>query len=259
MKKFLIILFILAVLAILIVAAVFLLTAGVTGTADDFFQTVKSGDLKAASYFLSEEFKAATSQEEFEAFMKGTALSDYESATWSSREISGNTAQVEGSVKTEGGGTIPILIKFVKENGKWKILAMEKSAAGLEEKPASAKTIPEDGELRRMTDVALRDFARAVNQADFTDFHGTLSELWKNQITPERLLEIFHTFVDQEADLTVLSQFEPVFSEAPVIDDNDLLVLTGYYPTQPSICHFTLKYTYEHPRWMLAGIHINLK
>ena len=40
MKKFLLFLFILAVLAIIIVAAVFLLTSGVTQSADRFFKTI---------------------------------------------------------------------------------------------------------------------------------------------------------------------------------------------------------------------------
>lgn len=259
MKKFLIFFFVLIVLVILIVAAVFLLTSGVTGTADDFFMAVKSGDMEAASVFLSEEFNAATSREEFEAFLKGTALVDYESASWSSRGVEGKTGFVEGSVTTADGGTIPISIKFVKENGKWRILSIEKAAAGLEEKPPSGKPIPDDGELRLMTDIAHRDFALAVNKGDFTDFHQTLSELWKNQITPAKLLEIFQSFVDQEIDLTVLSQFKPVFSEPPGLNEDGFLVLTGYYPTQPSIVYFTIKYVYEHPNWKLAGIHINLK
>lgn len=259
MKKFLIVLGVLAALAFVIVILVFFLTSGVTKTADVFFQAVRDGDMEAASSFLSEEFKAATSREELEAFLRGTALVNYSSATWSSREVSGNTGKVEGSVKTEDGGTVPVQIQFVKEKGKWKILRIDKAASGLAEKPEGGKTIPELEVLRQMTDTALRDFAAAVNRADFTDFHGTLSELWKNQITPEKLLEVFRTFVDQKIDLTVLSQYQPVFSEPPAMNEEGFLELTGYYPTQPSILYFTLNYTYEYPDWLLAGVHINLK
>jgi hypothetical protein len=259
MKKFLIVLGVLAALALAIVILVFFLTSGVTKTADLFFQAVRDGDMETASTFLSEDFKAATSREELEGFLRGTALANYSSATWSSREVSGNTGKVEGSVKTAEGGAIPVQIQFVKEKGKWKIQRIDKAPSGLTEEPEADKTIPELEVLRRMTDTALRHFAEAVNRADFSDFHGTLSELWKNQITPEKLLEVFHTFVDQKIDLTVLSQFQPVFSEPPAVNEEGFLELTGYYPTQPSILYFTLNYTYEYPDWMLAGVHINLK
>ncbi len=259
MKKFLAILFVLVLLVIAIVIVVFLLTSNVTKSADNFFQSLKEGNWEAAYAQLSEEFKAATSRQEFDSFLKTTTLAEYQEVTWSSRSISGKTAELEGTVTTKDGGTIPLKITFVKEKGRWKILGMEKPAAGLVEKEVKEKTIPAETELRTMVNTALQDFALAVNRGDFTDFHGTLSELWKSQITPAKLLEIFQQFVDEKVDLTVLSHYEPVFSQPPKISQEGFLEIEGYYATQPSTTYYRLSYIYEHPQWKLAGIHVTLK
>jgi len=259
MKKFLVILLVLIVLIVVILTAVFFLTSGIAKSADQFFQAVKDNDLDAAYVQLSEDFKASTSREQFESFMRGTALINYKDASWSSRSISGKTGEVKGSVETADGGTIPVTIKFVKEQGKWKIQFIEKAASGMVQETDTTKTIPEDAVLQKMTDESLHEFALAVNNKDFTDLYNTLSALWQSQITPEKLLEIFKEFVDQSVDLTVLSEYEPVYSEKPRINDDGMLELKGYYPTQPSVTYFTLTYLYEHPNWKLAGIHVMME
>lgn len=259
MKKFLIILFVLVLLAIVIVAAVFLFTKGLTQSADQFFKPIREGDFAAAYALLSEDFRAATSREEFDLFLQKSALANYQDASWTSRSLSGKTGELEGTVTTKEGGTIPLKIKFVKEQGQWKILSIEKPAAGLVPEESKGKTIPAETELATMADTALHDFALAVNKGDFTDFHATLSDLWKSQITPEKLLEIFQEFVKQKVDLTVLSQYQLVFSQPPKISEEGLLELEGYYPTQPSTTYFALSYVYEHPDWKLAGIRVTLK
>lgn len=259
MKKVLIILLAIMVLVVIVIAAVFLMTSGVTKSADTFFQTVRDGDLMAAYALVSEDFKAATSQDQFEGFLKSSALLKYQTATWTSRSVSGKTGEVEGTVETSDGGAIPIKIMFVKEQGKWKILNINKTAAGLVQTEESGMSLPGDSDLKAMADVCMRDFALAIQNKDFSDFYATLSELWKSQTTAEKLQESFQGFVDQEIDLTVLSQYEPVFSKQPAINDDGVLELEGYYATQPSTSYFTLRYIYEHPEWKLAGIHVTLK
>lgn len=70
---------------------------------------------------------------------------------------------------------------------------------------------------------------------------------------------VFKPFVDQQMDFTVLQALAPVFSKPPGLNSDELLVLTGYYPSQPSVTYFTLKFTYEHPAWKLAGVNVQVK
>jgi hypothetical protein len=44
-----------------------------------------------------------------------------------------------------------------------------------------------------------------------------------------------------------------------MINRDGLLVLEGYYPSQPSVTYFTLKYLAEEGDWKLFGINVNLK
>ncbi|MEO6971646.1 MAG: hypothetical protein ABI217_12220 [Chthoniobacterales bacterium] len=52
--------------------------------------------------------------------MHGLGLTDYASVFWSNREIKNDRAHLEGSVTTRAGGTIPLTMELVKENGAWK-------------------------------------------------------------------------------------------------------------------------------------------
>ncbi len=106
----------------MIVGSVFYLTSGITRTADQFFKSVKRNDMQAAHTYLSEGFRASTSQEQLETFLKGTALINYKRASWGSRSITGKTGEINGSIETADGGTIPIKMEFVKEKEGWKIL-----------------------------------------------------------------------------------------------------------------------------------------
>jgi hypothetical protein len=258
MKKVLIVLSVLAAVAVVIVAGVFYLTSGITRTADQFFNSVKKNDMQAAYTYLSEGFRASTSQEKLETFLRRNALNNYKSASWSNRSITWKTGKVEGTIETADGGTIPIKIEFVKEKGGWKILSMQKEMAGLNPEEAK-KTVPDENALRSMTDSSLQEFALAVNGKDFTNFYNTLSELWKSQTTPEKLKNLFKVFIDNNVDLTIVKQVTPVFSKVPEIGSDETLELEGYYPTKPSTTYFKLTFLYEYPAWKLAGIRVTVR
>lgn len=119
--------------------------------------------------------------------------------------------------------------------------------------------MPSNDRLIEMTNTAIYDLALAINARDFTAFHEKISKLWQSQITTDELFNAFKGFSDNNIDLTVLKDIEPVFSQPPSIDDNDILVLDGYYPSEPPIAYFNLKYIYEYPDWKLFGIHVNMK
>jgi len=247
-----------AVVVIIVVTLLIVgkLTSGMTSTADSFFAAVAAGDRAAAAACLSEDFKASTSMDALWGFLEQSALVDYESASWGSREISGGQGQLEGSISTEGGGSVPVTIHFVKEADQWSIQRIEKAGAGISQAPETL-SIPEDAALAKMVSGSMGALARAINAADFGPFHAGVSELRKSQISAGELQSAFQAFIDQGIDLTALDGMEPVLSERPALDpETNVLGLKGYFASSPSVTNFEFDYIYEHPNWKLLGVNV---
>ncbi len=259
MKKLLIGLGVVAILVIIALVVVFQLTSGIVDVADQFFKAVQSKEFSEAYTYVAEDFRAATSLEQLKTYLEQSALINYQDASWNSREITTSQGKLEGTIKTPDGGSVPVRMTFVKEQGKWKILYIEKTAAGLMAEEETTKTIPPLDELNLMTTNAMHELALAINARDFSSFYAKLSKLWQSQTTADDLYNAFKSFSDQNVDLTVLEGMDPVFDQPPKIDETGMLILEGYYPTHPSVTHFDLKYLYEHPAWKLAGVHVKVK
>lgn len=239
-----------------IVFIVFYWTGDMTRAADRFFVLIRDGNPKEAYKSTTREFQAQTSEENFLTFLKNSTIGDYESASWTSRSVSGNTGDLEGSIKTRGGGVLPIKVKLVKEMGEWRIHALEKAPAGLVSNVATPG-IPAENELVAMTNASIMLLARAVNSNDFSDLYKSIAQVWQSQITAEALRDAFKTLIDSKVDLTVIEGKTPDFTEKPVIDDSGRLILKGRYATQPSRIAFTLKFVNEGSLWKLLGISVS--
>ncbi|MBP7830513.1 MAG: hypothetical protein KA248_11400 [Kiritimatiellae bacterium] len=258
MKKFgMVVLGIVVVIGVLI-ALLLVATSGLPKAADEFFSLIEQGKIGEAYLATAAEFRAATSEGEFAAFLRDSALGGYASASWSTRSIENNRGQLKGTVTTRDGGQIPLEMDLVKEGDAWKILAVRKAAAGLLPGGASTVEIPPDAELQRLTSEAIAKLADAIQRNDFGDFHGSVSRLWQGQITADELKNIFASFVEQGIDLAPLSGLTPVFSQKPAVDEDGVLLLEGYYPDGENQVFFRLKYIYEHPQWKLLGINVKL-
>lgn len=258
MKKVLIGLAIVLVVIGAIILFVFTLTSGLTRSADQFFTLIREGKAKDAYLSASREFQASAPEEDFAAFLKNSTIADYESATWSSRSVANKIGELEGSIKTRAGGVIPIKLRLIKEDGKWKIHAIEKAAAGLVTTSAEP-TVPAEDELKAMASRSALLLARAINNKDFSEFYNATAKVWQSQTTPEALKETFIKYIEQNVDLTFVEGHSPEFSEKPSIDESGRLILKGYYPTQPSRLSFTIKFIRQESEWKLIGIHVSLE
>ena len=124
---------------------------------------------------------------------------------------------------------------------------------------AQSSKVPSERELKTLTRESLIAFNIAVQAKDFTAFHKYISALWREQITPAKLKEIFQTFIDQEIDLSPVVDMEPTFDEPAKIDGDGVLVVQGHYPSRPSSVQFRLKYVSEKSQWRLVGIKVDVK
>ena len=265
MKTWLKVLLGLVSLIVVILVIVFYFTAGMTESADNFFAAVKQKDMTAANSYLSEAFKTSTNEATLKKFLEQNALTSIKESSWSNRQVNeGGQGELEGVVTTDTGGTVPIKITFVKENDVWKIYNIEKSAAGLstttsEKTDTSKPALPDKTVQIDLVKQAMHDFLVSVKAKDMTHFRSTLSKLWQDQFSVEKLNEAYKSIVDNKADWSVIEQFTPELSAEAAIDNNGVLTLVGFYPTKPSRVTFEQGYIYEDNAWKLISFNIEAK
>lgn len=185
--------------------------------------------------------------------LKTSTIGDYESASWSSRSVSGNSGELEGSIKTRSGGVIPLKVKLVRESGEWRVHALEKAPAGLMVEEA-APAIPAEGELAAMTSRSVLQLGRALKANDFSEFYGSIARLWRIQTTAEALRDAFRPLADRKVELTAIEGMAPEFTQKAFIDDCDQLVLAGRYPLAPVAVSFNLRFAFDEGQWKLRRL-----
>src|SRR3954451_20434012 len=106
----------------------------------------------------------------------------------------------------------------------------------------AAPKVPSAAEQTTLARDSLLPFNDAVQAKDFTTFHKKISNLWREQITPDQLVKAFGTFIEQNMNIASIATVDPVFEPAPAIDSDGVLTVQGYYATKPNKVTFRLKY-----------------
>ena len=120
-----------------------------------------------------------------------------------------------------------------------------------------ADQVPEKSETKQMTEETMTSFGEALKQKDFSEFYNQISDIWKKQTTPEKLMESFKSMAGPNFDiLGIVQELKPTFDPSPEINSDDVLVIKGYYPTKPNHVVFQLKYLQEEDEWKLVGINV---
>lgn len=143
-------------------------------------------------------------------------------------------------------------LKYILEDTEWKLVSII-----IDADPISNNTqtpIPSEAELNKLVRATIKDFSLSIQAKEFTIFYKNIATVWQQQTTPDAILEIFYLFIDSGMDLTVLNQLQPVFQKKPYLNDEGVLALKGYYPTESFISYFELKYIYEDTEWKLINI-----
>ena len=126
---------------------------------------------------------------------------------------------------------------------------------------ANTNDTPPPAAAKQMVNNTMINFKNAVNSGDFDTFYRTqLSDLWKKEITAQKLRTSFKPFVDRKVDLTPIFAVEPVLDEPPYVDGNGLLTLVGHYPVASEKVKVTFDLSYSREaKWALSGIKVNIK
>lgn len=98
-------------------------TSGPVDVANMQLEALKKGQLRKAYNYSSVDFKNSISFNRFKVFLDtNPSLKDNRSSTFNNRKIENNVATISGTLESNQGGVTPVEYRFVKENGRWKIL-----------------------------------------------------------------------------------------------------------------------------------------
>ena len=239
-----------------------------------FFEQIAAGKAPQAYAETAFGFQVGQDEKAFEAVVRDLGLGDYESLQSEPPKIEKNTATLRLEITTHAGQRLPFVITMTHETGAWRVFRIRSprdAATGVAENPftvlgkvpeivgATVTEPPEEKEVRRLIRVNLLAFDQAVVDRSFKAFYDTLSAKWKDQLTEGQLERAFQPFIDHQFRVDGVASTEAILDRPPTLNSEGMLIVSGYYPTEPFKTVFSLKFNYEMPKWKLFGIDVNLQ
>jgi len=122
---------------------------------------------------------------------------------------------------------------------------------------AQTPTLPSEREQKALVLKTLLAFHEAVQEKSFADFRREqLSPKFREQFSLEKFTAAFQPFIEGGYDISNIAESQPVFEVPPAIDDDEVLLLQGHYPTKPNKVSFRLRYVHGSSGWKLLGINV---
>ena len=109
--------------------------------------------------------------------------------------------------------------------------------------------------------VLIRNAIVALHQANETGNYSVLREIaaprFQEANSAARLIEAFTDLRSRNLDLDVVAAANPRLYRDPIIDDQGMLRLLGFFPTASGQIDFDLAFQVVNSRWRLFGIEVN--
>lgn len=129
----------------------------------------------------------------------------------------------------------------------------------------SSGDAPSKGEVEALVKESMADFANALEQGDFTDFHANSSKDFQSTFTPEQLKTTFQTYLNNKnIVLPVLNSVDgttATFTDGPRIRTENglkIVVANGSFPTKQRTTKFETDYIWRNGEWKLLKFKINM-
>jgi hypothetical protein len=243
------------VFAITLVVLLLFGPGGVSGAADPFLQALERRDFVAAAAQRTQRFQEAVPHDAFERFLKDSKVGMYAGGSWSGWQIQDGVGTVDGSITTATGEVLPLRLSFLKEDGGWKVDAIQPLREGADD---AARTTPTPIQAVALVRDATLLFAQGVAARDFTALREASAPEFQATATVADLDAQFQGFVDAGIDLRALEGVPPNLSADPGVDGNGVLRLVGYYAADGLKLDFDYKFVYRYTGWRLIGMQMNL-
>jgi 7,8-dihydro-6-hydroxymethylpterin-pyrophosphokinase len=242
--------------------------------ADKFLQLIKDDRASEAYDSAAFGFQAQQSLANFRANLHELAFADFVSNKWTRIVPREDEVKLDGEITTHEGGKFEFEVTMARDRGQWRLFSLRTHGAealptnnpftlvgrGAAFQDVANRPVPPEFEVRSLVRETIAQFSDAVRKKNFEDFYNGVSISWQKQVSPKRLMRAFQPFMENKINLDELGvrKVYPVFTTAPTVNGEGLLVAAGVFPTQPYRVSFSFKYTYELPHWKLFGIDVNL-
>jgi hypothetical protein len=114
--------------------------------------------------------------------------------------------------------------------------------------------MPDHNKLAILVQTAVVALSQANLTGNYSVLHALAAPGFQKDNPPAKLAEIFADLRAKGIDITPVIIYSPILVRQPVIDDNGMLRLTGYYDTAPQRVLFDLLFQYVGDQWRLFGI-----
>ncbi len=139
----------------------------------------------------------------------------------------------------------------------------EKDAPEKPKEELSDDKVPSEEFMQDLAKTTLMNFNEAVQEADFSGFHKTVSKSWQRSSRPSQFEKGFKQFIDRKIDISGIRKKEAKFAPSPRIDDakykRPTLMLEGRYRVSPLPVKFELDYIFEDDEWRLIAINVDTR
>jgi len=230
---------------------------GVSGAAQPFLDALAKRDFVAAAGMRTTRFRDAVAQEAFERFLSESKIGMYASGSWSGWKIENGVGTVDGEFTTATGETRPLRLSMVKEDGVWRIDAIQPLRSDAD-RDTPAAVLPTPIEAVVLVGDITGLFARGVDAGDFTELRDAAAPELKAQFSVSDLDTQFKAFVDNRINLLSLDEVAPNLSAEPAVDSDRVLRVVGYYPAPGGRVEFDYKFVYRYVGWRLISINVNV-
>ena len=231
---------------VLLIGFVYFYTGEMTDVADDFFESVSKNELEDANNQLS-SYTINDAVSVF-SYLDDNHMTKVKSTSWHARNFVNNKGSIAGEVVNGNGENIPTRVDFVKQDGDWKIYAIAKQLP-------KAQLIPNEptfNQIESLVSQSMTVFMDAAKHKSMAIFYQHTARFWQSQTTVADLDKAFASIYNYQGDYNFLNKLKPNI-ESAIIDENNLLIINGFYPLASSRLVISQKYIYEATAWKLMS------
>jgi hypothetical protein len=113
-----------AVFMLISLIAVLYATKGAVTDTEHFLALLAQGNVHEAYLFTASGFRQEVTEDTFARYINRTGLIDNASASWTSRSFENSLGELKGEIVTKQRGVIPLTVKLIKEDGRWRVLGL---------------------------------------------------------------------------------------------------------------------------------------
>lgn len=117
----------------------------------------------------------------------------------------------------------------------------------------SAPIKPSQDEAMRLVTTVMNDFIVAKQEKSMEHFFHTISKIWQDMTSVEKLNAAFSVVISDETDWNFLKTIQPSLLKDGLSERGDWVVV-GVYPTKPKKLIFDQIFVNENNAWKLAEL-----